>query len=933
MKIKRLTIHNIASIADATIDFTTEPLASAPLFLITGQTGAGKSTIIDAICLALYGETPRMARNRSRESYVIERSDGDTDSIGINDNRQLMRRGTGECFAELLIEGNDERNYLARWQLRRAYNKPGGNLGKEEHTYTDTATQTVVAKNRNIDNELQLRLIGLTYSQFCRTSLLAQGEFTRFMHASSDEKSEILEKLTGTEIYSRLGKLIFNEARECETRYNTQRSAIDAIKVLTDEEVQTIEKQLDENRKLHKLTLESINTNEQKINWINQNNQIQKNLTQVNAQIAELEQWIVSDDYRAKLAVIADYEASTEARIRLADMLHAKKQSADLNTQLPKAQAEMEETKSRCTVAAEQLKGLQGDLGRKHTELEALKPDELNKRHNALEMRQRELNQLGTALAVMADNAAKQRELADTLQQSRNALADNDKELTAIGPEIERAQDEASRCRDRYNRMSLSTAQAAKELRAAIDIGDHCPVCGAKIEHLLTQEHFESQLQPLKEELDKADELMRNLKRRQAELTAKRSVNIQDIERWQKSIDTLRKQEQELKQNIETQAGAIGIAASTEVVAEALAATERELQQSSDQMKQMASIATSLSQLSEALKNAEANNNRLRETASKAEGEVTKIKSQIANLDTAIKQNRNYLDNFVVQNPKIDNARLQYLNSLKPTDVQKVKQYCDEKQGELQRLHGSRQQLTEQTVQLQQSRPAMTESDTAESLTAVSSELTLRQQQLLKEIATAENQLETNTLQQKQLVEMRQQSETLRTNWIEWSELAKHFGDSEGKKFRNIAQSFILNHILDIANHYLAGFSERYQLTCNPGSLVILVTDQQQGGNPQGINILSGGESFMVSLSLALALAHINSSKVNVDTLFIDEGFGTLSEDYLACVIDTLEKLRQQGGRRVGIISHVEELGERIATQIKVARVNPSTSEVHIVTR
>ena len=322
MRIKRIIIHNIASIADATIDFTTEPLTSSPIFLITGQTGAGKSTIIDAICLALYAETPRMARTRVRESYVSPRSDGESESININDNRQLMRRGAGECFAELLFTANDDHDYLARWQLRRAYGKPSGNICKEEHTYCDAATGTQIARNRGVDNALKLSLIGLTFEQFCRTSLLAQGEFTRFLHASGDEKSEILEKLTGMEIYSKIGQRIFSTAKSIETQYNSQRSVIDSMTLLSDEELAEQHKQqADATKQLAEIDV-AITATTLKINWIQAAAKLANDQTRTAERTETLRTRLASDDFAGKERTIAQYDLSVEARVRLNDMAH-----------------------------------------------------------------------------------------------------------------------------------------------------------------------------------------------------------------------------------------------------------------------------------------------------------------------------------------------------------------------------------------------------------------------------------------------------------------------------------------------------------------------------------------------------------------------------------------------------------------------------------
>ena len=164
-----------------------------------------------------------------------------------------------------------------------------------------------------------------------------------------------------------------------------------------------------------------------------------------------------------------------------------------------------------------------------------------------------------------------------------------------------------------------------------------------------------------------------------------------------------------------------------------------------------------------------------------------------------------------------------------------------------------------------------------------------------------------------------------------WAGVAAFFGSADGKKFRNIAQSYVLRQLLAGANHYLSRLTDRYRMECPPGGLTILLRDEYQGGVKRPTSTISGGESFLVSLALALGLSSLNRKSLSVDMLFIDEGFGTLDSDYLNTVMEALEKLHQIGGKKVGIISHVEALRERIATQIHVERVNHTLSRVEVV--
>lgn len=166
-----------------------------------------------------------------------------------------------------------------------------------------------------------------------------------------------------------------------------------------------------------------------------------------------------------------------------------------------------------------------------------------------------------------------------------------------------------------------------------------------------------------------------------------------------------------------------------------------------------------------------------------------------------------------------------------------------------------------------------------------------------------------------------------------WELINRYFG---GTRFRTLVQTYILRPLLNNANIYLRQITDRYELTCSEDNaqLSILVHDLYNKGQVRSATILSGGERFMISLALSLALSSLNRQDMNVNILFIDEGFGTLDEKSLESVMVTLEKLQEiagQSNRRVGIISHREELYERIPTQIQVKRRGEGRSIVEIV--
>ncbi|MGH8408893.1 MAG: AAA family ATPase, partial [Pseudomonas sp.] len=212
MKILAIRLKNLASLAGPfEIDFTAEPLASAGLFAITGPTGAGKSTLLDALCLALFGNVPRL-ENLKKEGRVPE-IDAD---LGSHDARTLLRRGTGSGYAEVDFLGSDGHRYRARWEANRARDKANGKLQAVRHSLYDIdINQLLASQKREAEQLIEVKL-GLNFAQFTRAVMLAQSEFSAFLKADDRERSELLEKLTNTCIYSQLSKRAFVKNRETE---------------------------------------------------------------------------------------------------------------------------------------------------------------------------------------------------------------------------------------------------------------------------------------------------------------------------------------------------------------------------------------------------------------------------------------------------------------------------------------------------------------------------------------------------------------------------------------------------------------------------------------------------------------------------------------------------------------------------------------------
>ncbi|RKZ99533.1 MAG: hypothetical protein DRQ47_10890, partial [Gammaproteobacteria bacterium] len=252
MKIISLRFKNINSLkGEWKIDFSQEPFASSGLFAITGATGAGKTTLLDAICLALYHRTPRLN----------EPSPAD----------KVMTRHTGECLSEVEFEVKDKR-YRAFWEVRRARGAADGKLqpAKVELAEVDARQEgdrIIATKVKDKDNAIA-DITGLDFGRFTKSMLLAQGGFAAFLNADAGERADLLEELTGTEIYGKISEEVFNRFREEErtlTNLRDRNKNVDVLDAESMQEIKTKQQQLEESVKQsqeqhnkHKKTLETV---------------------------------------------------------------------------------------------------------------------------------------------------------------------------------------------------------------------------------------------------------------------------------------------------------------------------------------------------------------------------------------------------------------------------------------------------------------------------------------------------------------------------------------------------------------------------------------------------------------------------------------------------------------------------------------------------
>lgn len=341
MKILQLRFKNLNSLyGEWLIDFSTPEFTSNGIFAITGPTGAGKSTILDAICLALYGATPRLGK--------ITKS-----------SNQLMSRQTAECYAEITFE-SQQGTFTCHWSQHKARNKIEGTLGESKHEITNTLTgQVLESKKREVANTIEEKT-GMDFERFTRSILLAQGGFAAFLMATPDERAPILEQITGTEIYSEISKRVHEKTREEREKLNLMQAELGSIMLLSDEQEELYRAEIIEKKKQEEALINAHQELNTAINWLMTIETINHELTEFSRDYELLNKDLMSFEAdrnklaQANRAMELDGEYATLKELR---KQHTGDNEALINESLkiPELQSAIDHQKAHLIIAEQKL--------------------------------------------------------------------------------------------------------------------------------------------------------------------------------------------------------------------------------------------------------------------------------------------------------------------------------------------------------------------------------------------------------------------------------------------------------------------------------------------------------------------------------------------------------------------------------------------------
>ena len=1130
MKFQKLTIHNIASIEDAVIDFEAEPLVSSEVFLITGKTGAGKSTILDAICLALYADTPRLDSTKMQGTTIDAKRE-----VKIDDPRQLMRRNTSEAHVRLTFLGSNGVSYEATWAVARAYKKITGSIQNKVWELKNLDSGTTLTKDAEIRSELKVA-VGLDFSQFCRTTMLAQGEFTRFLNSKDDEKAEILEKITGVDVYSKIGAKIYEQTELRKQEWTEAKLIVDSMHTLSDEEIEKRSCRMAELERQQKEIREAQKKDKDKQDWIDTDKRLSKEVTDATNRLREAVAVVEGETFKQKETLVNEWNSTIDARawmtgtaeaskiinkkekeleglaaeyaVILGGRMFAEQEIANLSDEIKAIDMLLDKEKEKASVyenaqtivsllesisegrkaivkstkdidsqnltlndellpalktiedkvrlANEALGLAEKNVTKQEEDIAAIKLSDLRSECEAAKELLRNIKTAKERIETLAESKKQREGLRNNLVEQLASIDAKKSKLAAMDAPIHDAELKMNVCKENLDKQKDTIDKFASSLRQKLHVGDICPVCRQQINSELPHEETLSALvATLQESYDEAEKSYKRLQEDKNKIEAEIKTDTKAYERGVKAFDkdqtvanaeakaaeacrvcgleklddaalsyldaleastTIRKnnldgkiKDGEQKENTlkklrkdldakrkslqsltedmkkaekavsdckakidtaktlistrkaETESAAqrvgelvvgewnidwnenpkafgdaLNVAAQTyKANGQKLLSLRTRLDNAKTYINNVTDVTQSITRVMPAWKTTEAavasKVDNLLDKANRTSNSLTAVLTTLNSAKESYNANKTKLDAFLASNECLSAERLSELNAYKSSDIIGINKEILGFRNDVVAKRTLLDNATKQQTDHQQKKPEMQEDDTLENIVERIDGYEKALGEIGEETGSIKQELKTDTENKHKLGNFVKEAEEKQAVYHKWSRLNQLIGNSSGSTFRKNAQSYVLSSLIHSANSYMRTLTDRYTLKVTPGTFVISLEDAYQGFVSRAASTISGGESFLVSLSLALALSDIGQ-QWQVDTLFIDEGFGTLSGEPLQKAVETLRSLHSKSGRHVGIISHVEELQERIAVQIQVNQEgNNSCSKIKIV--
>lgn len=1010
MKILKISFKNINSLrGEHEIDFTEEPFISSSLFAITGPTGSGKSTILDVISLAIYGKIPRIPGSRPISKTDIEKFG----TILTRNQKEAIARVTYECKYG---------TFSSQWSISTNRNEK---LRDNDMEIYDHQIQELITDKKSEVPEKNEQLIGLSYDQFIKAALLAQGEFAQFLKVTKKDRGALLEKITGTGIYRTIGQKIYEKNSLLNKDIEQQLHEIKILKdnLLADEvleqkkadlksktevqekcnqEIEKLKRSLELKEEIQKKTKaigiskDEGNAAEKELKVfdsahgapLKQHEKVQdisdslrswdllkKENKNLNAEVSQVKKDIESNSERTAtlIAEVSEFthtatnsdnisENLNQFRTRIQDLLEKKKEKGiDYRLEKSKLDSELNAVglslnESNPDHSRQEIKQSIEETGNSirtwKDEFEVSSSDEIEALKNKLQRKYKITREASREYAVIEE---KHKEL------KRNSIEYEKLQphLKSLPAEIEKQKTQVNSGKTVLENLKLKRENqllkaSLEQHRHKLKDGKACPLCGS-LDHPYAVH--------LPEKDDQLELEMKKVETQLEEQSRKLNIHVTNFSNYKKQAEELELKNKEI--NIDLQDIKTGFKEKFNELTEAENLRELEdrcdqLEKKLEELSEYAKAHSKLQHLKTSLPILEKLQAILQEgkllkekldklyTGKDIQQDVEQFQNRWISLVSEFKNLNNHQEKLTQQVGEKE-KQLQILEK-------ELEQVLLEKgfesvtigfsalmpDAEVHRLRIERQQiekrindarasikiLKDQLEEFQKKDSNIKEEELREKLKDQNEQAGLVAEtckELDRLIKNHEHDLIKMNKLQEQIAEKEKQTRR-------WRMLNELIGDRTGNKFNDFAQDLTLSRLIKLANIRLQGLSDRYLIDkpTEEEDDGLVAIDEHMGGQRRSVKTLSGGETFILSLSMALALSDLASKNVEINSLFIDEGFGTLDPETLDQTLDTLEKLQAESSKTIGIISHVDSLKERISTQIKLSRNGQGYSSLKI---
>ncbi|MCQ2913742.1 MAG: AAA family ATPase [Alphaproteobacteria bacterium] len=1041
MKIKQVMFQNLNSLKGTwKIDFTNRDYVQNGIFAIIGRTGAGKTTILDAICLGLYGETSR-----------IEVS---------GNNNEIMTKQECECRSEVCFEVG-EKEYKSYFYQNKTKK---GNL----NTYIRTLSEKIndeyhnIAEKKEVSKKIE-EITGLNFDRFQRSVLLAQGEFSKFLKSSNNEKSDILEQITGTYIYGEISKEVYSKTQKLQNELETKKLGI--REVLTDEEINQKKeeiKSLDEELKNLNARLSSIDNG---LKILEDIDKLEENLQK--QEQAKLELKEQEENFALKKEILKKYEKAepykdlyNQYKILIDNInnqnIELKQKKKDLEEveaskiQLEKDKIKADEDYDKFLDEANKAKNVFEEVDKLDGEIK-LKQQSLNtsiekfeERNKALINATNEFNDSNKEIAKLnnlisldnqyikehdvdkdleqdiekivsknseldnkkgtLDNLSKEYKKAEALlnEQENKAKEINEQKIT-ISKKLNEIEEELKKIKENIEKLLKGLSldeldERITDLKVYIELenkrkdlveGKSCPLCGAVHHEFVYESKDISEKQNELNNLMDVKKLQKNeqvLISRQTELFKEKGALVEvDLSTCQSYKNNVQEQLSNCNRELENSKKEFGDLISKYGSNENVENLKRRKDAYQNKISNIKTNKAKLEQierenflkkekkenaekdLAEEKTNKDAKEKVLEELNVKRKekfgknnvdiernrielkkDELSRIKTEKGNLFVKAETEINGLNKRIREldeklNEQISKRKedaVSLLNKIKENSFETIEELdlalCDTEtirnlRGEnsaieerRNRINAEEKVLRDQKENLLPKKPV----DTKDVLKQQKEDVERERDENLSKKASLQVCLDNDNNTKAENEALVKDIADMEEKLIYWDRLNVLIGSANGEKFKKLVQGITFKRVISFANDQLRKITDRYMLEQgkeNP--LELFIKDKYQADEIRTINNLSGGETFIASLALALGLSKMSSQKIKIETLFLDEGFGSLSPDVLEEALETLSALHDDG-KIIGIISHVDLVKEKILTQICVDAIGGGYSKM-----